>query len=244
MLRIMSYNAYGKNSKNFNHKVFQTLFLCIFFSFSFFGCSSYRLPSDIEPARFSKKKSSWFSQCTPSEGGGHLFFDDNKSPEIRFDWLAEDHEKYIIQLSDPLGRLQQEITWDSNTFTFSFHKRTLRHPSLFVDQEGYIFVEDNLTGIKVTELICILNGKLPETWKSLFYKIYNDKDTYIMFRGNVKIQTTFNTVQEKYEESCTDITIKHFWGLFTSKVSWCASPKLNYINFDDKFSIKWKLENE
>ena len=195
----------------------------------------------MRPVQFSKHQEQWFRSCSPADGGG--FFNSEGAiaiPDMRFDWIKREDSEFRVQISDLLGRVINDLSWTPKQKKIRFLKSSKWSKYLSIDSEGYIIADGNNMGLKMTDLPCFLQGKLPNHWKNKFFK-GSACGQYVIQDGAVKITTAFRAGRQK--TLCSMIQWSKFFGMITKEAKICLSDDESFIQFEH-YRLNWKLDHD
>lgn len=177
---------------------------------------------------------SQFAPCIPREGTVELTFQHKRSikaSEVTLDFVADSSQKLRAELTNPLGQTMLGITLDPPGRKLAFSGRSAKglKEQVTVDDKGFLEVDGNFTGIKLSELICGLGGVWPEPWlnKLTTFQVISDKGQksarLVAEDERRKIKLTLPLTGEM-PRRCADISISYALGLHREKVAMCLHP--------------------
>lgn len=228
----------------------KTPFILLYFFF-IVSCHSYDPIEPVKEISVSRSYLKFFDRCYPSEGGGRIILEKEKTPlaEARLDWVARDHKSWHSQLSDPFGMILLEQKWRKRPPSFSQEGKLVNQiPNLKINNGGFWEADGIMIGLKAEEVPCLLEGKFPIAWRDMIYKKEESKiaSTFYISESARKVEITFSRSNNKLNKACALFLWKHFFGMRTGRINWCIanSHKKSELEIPGNHTIKWEKSDE
>lgn len=138
---------------------------------------------------------------------------------------------------DPVGRLLLKLQRSSGSLAAS-GPLTRKIPAVQLRRDGFLDFNGRMVPIRLSELPCILAGKLPHSWLRLARRIEEQTITAADPHRTIAIQ--FEKPIRSASKICTRIT----WGgfaWFEHKLTWCQQGERvreSYIDGDGVFGVR------
>jgi len=189
----------------------------------------------------------YFAPCKSANGAMamRIYEEDDLRLTSEVEWMSTNAGYWKIEMISPMGQILAGIRYKKNG-VFGSQYIADKMPKIILRQDGFLDVDDNLLGIKPSEVSCILKSKLPINWIPELYSFEGRGDQVALnfADGTRAIEVVLNKSQESSANNCVTIKWGHYLGLVTSELDWCFSKnkaaisgigdlKLNWVNLDE-----------
>jgi hypothetical protein len=193
-----------------------------------------------------------FDRCVAGDGLGRMTLDDAKSLRVDFDleWVIR-NDVLDSQMFNSLGEtlLSLKIVRDPPQVTLD-GRVVEKLPSIEVDSDGFLEVDDKFVGIKAWELACFLKHRFPRPWLDHVRQLKENEKTIVLKIEDDErdIDVRANMLPIESIEVCSTIKWRNIFGMVKSQIEICnREEKGTYstvFSGYDNYVLKWVDSNE
>jgi hypothetical protein len=201
------------------------------------ACTTKRFKDPDEFKEFGRSES---SNCTGIDGSSRMsvFYQGDFLFDSDLDWMAEPDGNWRFEWSDRIGRTIGYLTYfrKENVLSHTGLPNTA-FPPMTADERGYLVIDGRYAGLKLADLPCILNGKIPERWASRVESAtYAGKEQkYVIDDFKSQIELTLYPIEER-RNLCFETTWNGIWIFFKQKMLVCrlsSNKQLVEVDYGD-----------
>ena len=167
-----------------------------------------------------------FIDCSNIEGGGRMVVEVDGSSVLSadFDWVGKKVGVFDFEFIDPVGRTFATLKSDGVTVAVVPNSVSgIADLAIAVDSNGFLYINQQFTPMKVAEIPCLLSGKMPSVWleKSGFVDRSETQITIEIPEQDRLIAISFANVQFPPAEKVCARFQWSSWILFSHEFVWC-----------------------
>ncbi len=184
------------------------------------SCATLRAPRDIKVPAYA---SAYFAECVGKDGSVSFEVLENGKVQQIFDadWSADAKGDISLASYSPLGQTLFQLDYSTKSKAF----RQTGSPAKFLEDlsigsKSMLQIDGHDLGLRVDEIACILNHKLPQRWlkKIVDENLDEKKNDFLLIDSDRKIRLSFPKGSRGDLSWSGSIEWSLYWGLKTLKL--------------------------
>lgn len=179
-----------------------------------------------------------FDRCKTGDGGGGLNIrvGSRQFKDLTLDWVR-DKNGLLGEVSGPIGQTMVSFRAMESSFEIGGQlKKNL--PLIRVDDKGFLEIDGSRVALKIGELACILNFKLPFAWlESLEDLSSSEQKIKMQFSDGDRI--VWSEYGNNGKQFCTTVKWNQYLGMLSHRITWCqntlVSPWKTIFRFGEDY---------